>query len=133
MKYLVLISILFVSACAMQQKVEDPSIKATANNMNQHISMAVTLAKFYCANDAWPTSIDSLKSFSSTVDLPLPAEVDWGWLKRDEVTYKVTSNVYLRTPDETNSGGGMSVSSINEPPICNGDDMKINVYPTIGG
>lgn len=133
MKYLIILLVVILVACASPSKQDDPTAKATAANLQQHIAIAVTLAKFYCTNNYWPKSLKSLQEFSANVKLPLPAKINWSWLEQSEVIYKVTENAYLKTPDESSKGGGVSVSSINEPPKCNGNDMKINVRPTIGG
>jgi len=133
MKYLLPIFVVILSACASLKAKEDVTAKATADSVNQHIAVAVTLAKFYCVNRSWPSSIESLQQFSADTDLPLPVKIDWPKLKQSGVTYEITSNAYLRTPDESQAGGSHSVSSVNEPPECNGDDFKVNVQPTIGG
>jgi|GEM_PF-3290741 len=133
MKYLLPILVVMLSACASPKVKEDVIAKATADSVSQHIAVAVTLAKFYCVNNSWPSSIESLQQFSTETDLPLPVKIDWPKLKESGVTYEITSNAYLRTPDESQAGGGHSVSSVNEPPECNGKDFNVNVHPTIGG
>lgn len=133
MKYIAILMLFGLLGCTTPTKKDDPAAKPTAESVNQHIAIAVVLAKFYCENNSWPNSLEELMQFEAGVDLPLPVAPNWSWLQQDDVTFTVTDNVYLRTPDETVVGGGHSVSSINEPPRCNGDDMSINVSPTIGG
>lgn len=122
---------ILLSGCASttEEKVDS---KLSAAKAQQHISVAVLLAKYHCINGSWPENLEQLQTFSSTQKLLLPTPVDWQWLGRNTVDFKVTENVYLRTPEES-SKGIMSVSSINKPPECNGNDIKINVMPTLGG
>ncbi|MGZ9898342.1 hypothetical protein [Shewanella gaetbuli] len=116
-----LIPVILVSGCAStaEDKVDS---KLTAAKAQQHISVAVLLAKYHCVNGVWPENISQLQAFGLSQKLP----------HRDTVDFKVTENVYLRTPQELPKGI-MSVSSVNEPPVCNGDDIEIKVTPTLGG
>ena len=125
------IPVILVSGCAstVEEKIDS---KLTAAKAQQHISVAVLLAKYHCVNGVWPENISQLQVFGSSQKLPLPTPIDWQWLSRDTVDFKVTENVYLRTPQEP-SRGIMSVSSVNQPPVCNGDEIEIKVTPTLGG
>jgi hypothetical protein len=128
----VLLLILFVSSCASTEKKEVDSGKASAESAMQHVYVSGVMAQFYCDNQNWPTSIDELSAFSNSNPTPIGSKINWSLLSKFDVTFKVTNDVYLRTPEDKIKGS-MSVSSIHHYPGCNGDSIKINFQPTLGG
>ena len=128
----VLVLILFVSGCVSTEKTEADSGRASAESAMQHVYLSGVIAKFYCDNQNWPNSIDELSTFSNSNPTPIGSKINWGLLSKPDVTFKVTNAVYLRTPEDQIKGS-MSVSSIHQYPGCNGDSIKINFQPTLGG
>ena len=128
----VLLLIIFVSGCASTEKKEADSGKASAESAMQHVYVAGVMAQFYCDNKSWPTSINELSVFSDKNPTPIGSQINWSLLSKAGVTFKVTNDVYLRTPEDKIKGS-MSVSSVHQYPGCNGDSIKINFQPTLGG
>jgi hypothetical protein len=128
----VLVFILIVSGCASTEKKEVDSGKASAESAMQHVYLSGVMAQFYCDNQNWPVSINELSIFSNSNLTPIGSKIDWSLLSKADVTFKVTNDVYLRTP-ENKLNGSMSVSSVHQYPGCNGDSIKINFQPTLGG
>lgn len=128
----VLVFILIVSGCASTEKKEADSGKASAESAMQHVYLSGVMAQFYCDNQKWPVSINELSLFSNSNPTPIGSKIDWSLLSKPDVTFTVTNDVYLRTP-ENELNGSMSVSSVHQYPGCNGDSIKIYFQPTLGG
>jgi hypothetical protein len=128
----ILILILVVSGCASTKEEEVNSSKASAINGMQHVYFSGVIAKFYCENSSWPKSVNQLEEYSLKNPTPIGSKINWSYLSNKGATYNVSSDVYIRTPADKVSGS-MSVSSIHQYPGCNGDSIKINFQPTLGG
>ena len=96
----VLVFILIVSGCASTEEKEADSGKASAESAMQHVYLSGVIAKFYCDNQNWPNSIDELSTFSNSNPTPIGSKINWGLLSKPDVTFKVTNDVYLRTPED---------------------------------
>lgn len=127
----VLFLILAISGCALTEKKEVDSSKATAENGMQHVYLSGVIAKFYCDNSSWPQSLNELNEYSVRNPTPIGSKIDWDALSKNNVTFNVATDVYIRTPGNTEIGS-MSVSSTHKYPGCNGDSIKINFQPVLG-
>lgn len=128
----VLLIILAVSGCVSTERKEVDSSKASAENAMQHVYLSGVIAKFYCDNSNWPQSLNELNQYSVKQPTPIGSKIDWDALSKDNVTFNVATDVYIRTPENT-ATGMMSVSSTHKYPSCDGDSIKINFQPVLGG
>lgn len=111
-----------------QTKDDDVSIA----NPNQHIAMAANVAYFYCENGRWPSDIDELESYSTKKSLPLPAKLDFSFIRNERSIFKITDVVYLRIPENVVEQGGIAVSSTSKPPKCEGKNVTTDFHMNIG-
>lgn len=132
MRYLqILLFILVVAGCTSTDNKEADSSKASAENAMQHVYLSGVIAKFYCDNSKWPQSLNELNEYSAQNPTPIGSKIDWNLLSQNEVTFNVATDIYIRTPENTDTGS-MSVSSTHKYPGCNGDSIKINFQPVLG-
>ena len=83
----VLVFILIVSGCALTEKKEANSGKASAESAMQHVYLSGVMAQFYCDNQKWPVSINELSLFSNSNPTPIGSKIDWSLLSKDDVTF----------------------------------------------
>lgn len=132
MRYLkvLLISLLF-TGCASTEKKSSDSSQIYAGNLWQHAYVAGIMANYFCANNRWPQTINELEFYSKKNPTPMDSKINWEQLSKNEVTFKVKRDVYLRTPAKK-SEGIISVRSVHQYPDCKGDSIKVNFHPTMG-
>ena len=128
----VLLFTLIVSGCASTEKQEADSGKASAENAMQHVYLSGVIAKFYCVNSNWPQTLNELNGYSTKNPTQIGSKIDWELLSKNDVTFNVATDLYIRTPEDTVTGS-MSVSSTHKYPSCSGDSIKINFQPVLGG
>ena len=77
-----LLASILVAGCATSNttNVNDVSIA----NANQHIAMAVTLAKFYCDNSRWPETLDEAEYYSNEAKIPMPTSINWSFIRNSK-------------------------------------------------
>ena len=128
----VLLFVLVIAGCASTDKQENNSSKTSAKNAMQHVYLSSVIAKFYCDKSIWPQSLSELKEYSTSKPTPIGSKIDWNSLSKNDVTFNVSTDVYIRTPEDF-ATGSMSVSSTHKYPGCKGDSIKINFQPVLGG
>jgi len=109
-------------------KDEDVSIA----NANQHIAMAATVAYFYCENQRWPTDVNELEKYSDEKSLPLPAKLNFSYVRNEGTVFKITDVVYLRIPEGIVEPGDIAVSSTSKPPKCEGNNVTTDFHMNLG-
>ncbi|WP_185234731.1 hypothetical protein [Teredinibacter franksiae] len=131
MKKLLLVSLfLGLVGCnaTTQTKDEDVSIE----NANQHIAMAATVAYFYCEHQRWPTDVNELEEYSEEKSLPLPATLDFSYIRNEKSELKITDVVYLRIPENIVEAGDIAVSSTSKAPKCEGKNVTTDFHMNLG-
>ena len=128
----ILLLVLLVSGCASTEKKEANSSNASAESAMQHVYLAGVIAKFYCTNSTWPQSLNELSAYSISSPTPIGSKIDWELLSKNNTTFNVATDIFIRTPENV-ATGSMSVSSTHQYPGCNGDSIQINFQPVLGG
>ena len=97
--------------------------------MKEHMVLALTLSRYYCQYNKWPSSLREIKKYNEKINISMNTKVKWrnfdSGLYRLEFSdeIKVVSKIF----NEDEPIG--ELISINKPPVCELEKIKTNFSP----
>jgi hypothetical protein len=118
---LLLVLALFLGAASADETTEKDATLAVAN---QQMVLNFLSAVYYCKNQHWPQSVDTLRTFEESEKVPLPVEPDWTLLQSTSFVFEVNNNVVVHSIQDAIPSAHM-ITSTNSPPSCQGRNIEI--------
>jgi hypothetical protein len=112
---------IFGGAANAGETVEKDATLAVAN---QHMVLNFLSAVYYCENQHWPQSINTLQSFQEAEKITLPVKPDWTLLQSESFAFEVSDKVVVRSIQGAIPNAHM-VTSTNSPPGCQDHNLEV--------
>ena len=128
-----LIALLALASGEPPAKVDEAVAAATTAVANQHVAISVLSAMYYCENQSWPESIDTVHAFHKTLEFKLPVEPDWSMLSAEGLSYSIDDQNTLTVVTTANAiAKAHKITSTNRPPGCADHNLDVNAGMHIG-
>jgi hypothetical protein len=128
MKLILPLLLALSSAANVDEAVEK---EATLTMAHQHMVVNFLSAVYYCKNQRWPESIETVRSFKESEGVPLPVEANWQLLQSPSFSFEWSTTVVVRSIQGA-VPGSHAIISTNSPPGCQGRNIDIKANMHIG-